>query len=90
MIGDAPRAGEFGVRNPDTYNLNMSILRSFNLMPHSDRMKFVFRVDCQNVTNHVTFTGLSGAVNSSAFGTFTGATSNGGSRDFQLSGRLTF
>jgi len=88
MIGDAPRAGEFGLRNPDTYNLNMTLFRSFNLA--SDRLKFVFRVDCQNVTNHVTFTGLSGAVNSSAFGTFTGATNNGGSRDFQLSGRFNF
>jgi hypothetical protein len=42
------------------------------------------------VTNHVTFSGLSGAVDSSAFGTFTSATSNTGSRDFQLSGRLNF
>ena len=90
MIGDAPRAGEFGLRNPSTYNLNMSLFRSFNLVPGSERLKFVFRVDCQNVTNHVTFSGLSGAVDSSAFGTFTGATSNSGSRDFQLSGRLSF
>lgn len=89
MIGDAARAGGFGLRNPNTYNLNMSLFRSFNLVP-SERLKFVFRVDCQNVTNHVTFSGLSGAVDSSAFGTFTGATSNTGSRDFQLSGRLSF
>ena len=89
MIGDAPRV-DFGLRNPSTYNLNMSLFRSFNIVPGSERLKLVFRVDCQNVTNHVTFSGLSGAVDSSAFGTFSGATSNTGSRDFQLSGRLNF
>ena len=88
MFGDAPRTNDFSLRNPNMYNLNMSLFRSFNL--GSERIKFVARVDCQNVTNHVTFSGLSGAVNSSAFGTFTGATSNTGSRDFQLSGRLNF
>jgi hypothetical protein len=88
MIGDAPRTNVFNLRNPSTYNLNMSLFRSFNL--GSERLKFVARVDCQNVTNHVTFSGLSGAVDSSAFGKFTGATSNSGSRDFQISGRFNF
>jgi hypothetical protein len=88
QFGDAPRANDFNLRNPSTYNLNMSLFRSFNL--GSERFKFVARVDCQNVTNHVTFSGLSGATDSSAFGTFTGATSNSGSRDFQLSGRFNF
>jgi hypothetical protein len=88
QFGDAPRTNDFRLRNPSTYNLNMSLFRSFNL--GSERLKFVARIDCQNVTNHVTFTGLSGAVDSSAFGTFTGATSNSGSRDFQVSGRFNF
>lgn len=88
MIGDAPRTNAFNLRNPSTYNLNMSLFRSFDL--RSDRFKFIARVDCQNVTNHVTFSGLNGNVDSASFGTFSGATSNSGSRDFQLSGRLQF
>jgi hypothetical protein len=87
-IGDAPRTGAFGLRAPGVYNLNMSVRRTFNVTP--DRVKFVFGVDCQNVTNKVTFSGISTNVNSSSFGTVAAATSNTGSRDFQFSGRLNF
>jgi hypothetical protein len=90
-IGDAARDGEFGdVRNPSTYNLNMSLFRTFSVVPNQDRLQLVLRLDCANVTNHVTFSGLSGVVNSTAFGQFTSATGNGGSRSFQVSGRLQF
>ena len=89
MIGDAPRAGAFGgLRNPSVYNMNASIRRSFNLTP--ERVRFIFAVDCQNVTNKVTFGGIGVAVNSANFGAPTTATSNTGSRDFQFSGRLNF
>jgi hypothetical protein len=87
-IGDAPRTGAFGLRNPGVYNLNMSVRRTFNIIP--ERVKFVFGVDCQNVTNKVTFSGIGASINSSSFGTVTAATSNTGSRDFQFSGRLNF
>jgi hypothetical protein len=88
MVGDAPRTGAFGLRAPGVYNLNMSVRRSFNITP--DRVKFIFGVDCQNVTNKVTFGGIGVGINSSSFGTVTSATSNTGSRDFQFSGRLNF
>jgi hypothetical protein len=68
--------------------MNASIRRSFNLTP--ERVKFIFAVDCQNVTNKVTFGGIQASVNSAAFGTVSSATSNTGSRDFQFSGRLNF
>ena len=84
-IGDAPRSGAFGLRGPGVYNLNMSVRRSFNITP--ERVKFIFGVDAQNVTNKVTFGGIGTGVNSSSFGTVTTATSNTGSRDFQFSGR---
>ncbi len=87
-IGDAPRTGAFGLRSPGVYNLNMSVRRSFNITP--ERVKFIFGVDCQNVTNKVTFSGIGTGINSSSFGTVTAATSNTGSRDFQFSGRLNF
>jgi Carboxypeptidase regulatory-like domain/TonB dependent receptor len=89
MFGDAPRTASFdGLRNPSVYNLNAGLRRSFNLTP--ERVKFIFGVDCQNVTNKVTFGGIGVAVNTANFGAPTTATSNTGSRDFQFSGRLNF
>jgi hypothetical protein len=66
----------------------MSIRRSFNITP--ERVKFIFAVDCQNVTNKVTFGGIQTNINTATFGTVTTATSNTASRDFQFSGRITF
>ena len=53
-------------------------------------MKFIFAVDCQNLTNKVTFGGIGANVDSASFGTVSTATNNGGSRDFQFSGRINF
>jgi Carboxypeptidase regulatory-like domain len=89
MFGDAPRVMPFdGLRNPSAYNMNASIRRSFNLTP--ERVKFIFAVDCQNVTNKVTFGGIGASMDAANFGAPTSATSNTGSRDFQFSGRLNF
>jgi Carboxypeptidase regulatory-like domain len=89
MFGDAPRVMPYnGLRNPSVYNLNAGLRRSFNLTP--ERLKFIFGVDCQNVTNKVTFGGIGVNVNAANFGAPTTATSNTGSRDFQFSGRLNF
>jgi hypothetical protein len=88
MIGDAPRASPFGLRNPGTPNLNLGLRRTFNLRP--ERLKFVFAADCQNVANKVTFSGINVSADSATFGTVSSATNNGGSRDFQFSGRLNF
>jgi hypothetical protein len=88
MFGDGPRSAAFGLRNPSVYNLNMNVQRTFNITP--ERFRFIFRVDCQNVTNKVTFGGIGVSANSASFGTVSTATSNTGSRDFQFSGRLNF
>jgi hypothetical protein len=88
MIGDAPRASPFGLRNPGVPNLNLGLRRSFDLGP--ERLKFVFAADCQNVANKVTFSGINVGADSATFGTVSSATNNGGSRDFQFSGRLNF
>jgi hypothetical protein len=76
------------LRNPGVPNLNMGVRRAFPL--GSERLQFVFAADCQNVANKVTFSGISTALDSSAFGTVSGATGNTGSRDFQFSGRFNF
>jgi Carboxypeptidase regulatory-like domain len=88
QIGDAPREIPSLLRNPGTPNLNLGLRRTFPLGP--ERLKFVFAVDCQNVANKVTFGGISTAIDSTAFGTVSSATSNTGSRDFQFSGRFNF
>ena len=69
----------------------MSINRTFDV---SNRVKLVFRVDCNNVTNHVTF-GNNFANNqigvnptTATFGTVGGASND--SRSFQFQGRLKF
>jgi len=91
MIGNAPRTGAFGLRAPSMYRLTSGLKRTFDI---TERFKFIFAVDCQNVTNAVTF-GLNAgnlqigtAVNSSSFGAVNFATSD--SRDFQFSGRISF
>jgi hypothetical protein len=91
MIGNAPRTGAFGLRAPDTFRLNSGVKRTFNIF---EKAQFVFAVDCQNVTNAVTF-GINAGnlqvptnVNSSSFGAVNYA--SGDSRDFQFSGRISF
>ncbi len=91
MIGDAPRTGAFGLRAPSTFRLTSGVKRTFDIREWA---KFTFAVDCQNVTNAVTFGINAGnlqigtGVNSSSFGAVNFASSD--SRDFQFSGRLSF
>jgi len=88
MFGDAARVMPFdGLRNPGSYNLSGSVYRTFDL---TERLKFIFRADCQNITNKVTFGGIQASMNNAAFGTVSSATGNTGSRDFQFSGRINF
>lgn len=91
MIGDAPRIASYGLRGPGLYRLTSNIHRTFDI---TDRAKFIFGVDCQNVTNHTTFgnTASNNAigvnVDSGNFGTLNAASAD--SRAFQFSGRFTF
>jgi hypothetical protein len=88
MIGDTGRVMAFdGLRNPSTYNLSGSVSRTFDI---TERWKFIFRADCQNIPNKTTFSGIQTNVNSASFGTVNGATGNTQSRDFQFSGRINF
>jgi hypothetical protein len=90
-IGDAPRTGAFGLRTPPNFRLTSGLRRTF---PIHENLAFIFGVDCQNVTNRVTFgenvgnLSIPTGVNSSTFGTLNFASSD--SRDFQFSGRLSF
>ena len=93
MIGDAPRGGAFGLRAPNNGRINAGLRRSFDI---TELIKFELGVDCQNVLNSVTFggggsgsaAGIGQSVNASTFGTL--GTASADSRDFQLSGRVSF
>src|SRR5438270_5053786 len=91
MIGDAPRVAPYGLRGMGVYRLTSALRRTFDI---TERAKFILGVDCQNVTNTVTF-GNNAAnnqigvnVDSGTFGTVNGA--SGDPRAFQFSGRFTF
>jgi len=51
-IGDAPRS-DLNLWSPSHYDLDMALQRSFDVT--KERVKFVFRADCFDVTNKVTF-----------------------------------
>jgi len=90
-IGNAARTGAYDLRGQSPYRLTMSVSRTF---PIYKRMEFVFRVDCQNVTNHTTFGNnaqnnqITTNVNTATFGAVNFASAD--SRAFQLSGRINF
>lgn len=90
-IGNSARIAPYGLRGPGQYRLTSNLHRTFDL---TDRAKFIFGVDCQNVTNSVTFGNnasnntIGVNVNSSTFGTVTSASAD--PRAFQFSGRFTF
>jgi hypothetical protein len=91
MIGDAPRIAPYGLRGPGVYRLTSALRRTFDI---TERAKFIFGVDCQNVTNTVTFgnnasnNAIGVNVDNSTFGTLNNA--SGDARAFQFSGRFTF
>jgi hypothetical protein len=93
-IGNLTRVAPYQLRGQNVYRLTMAVSRTFDI--YKD-LKFVFRVDCQNVTNHTTFgnnyQNISGGyfnnnINPSNFGTVGGASAD--ARAFQLSGRINF
>jgi len=88
MFGDASRTLSYdGLREPSAYGLDGSVSRTFDI---TERWKFVFRADCTNITNKVTFGGIQTSMNNTNFGAVGSATGNTGSRDFQFSGRINF
>ncbi|HZQ43574.1 MAG TPA: carboxypeptidase regulatory-like domain-containing protein [Acidobacteriaceae bacterium] len=90
-IGTAPRSSSY-LRQPSRYNVDASLQRSFPIS--KERVKFVFRADCFNVLNNVTFsmaqTQTISVVNPSATSSFGRLTGYSSPRRFQFSGRIVF
>lgn len=84
MLGDVARTRALNLWAPSAYNLDASVRRTFDLV---EGVKFIFEADVTDLTNKVTFGGISTNVNSSNFGAPTSASGN---RDWQFAGRINF
>jgi hypothetical protein len=91
-IGTAPR-NSTELRGPGAYNLDASLQRSFNIT--KNRVKFIFRADCFDATNKVSFSlsqtqSVSVSNPSASANSFGKLTGFNGNRRWQLSGHITF
>ena len=86
LIGNAPVAAPYGLRNPSRWNLDMGLHRTFPLPWES--AQFVFEADSINALNHVVFKGPGTTWGSSSFGTVTGIANS--PRDWQFAGHFNF
>ncbi len=88
LIGNAPRTAPYGVRNPNNWDLDTGVRRSFPL--HWENSEFVFEADCLNTWNNVVFSNptASWSAGSTSFGTVNGIANN--PRDWQFAGHINF
>ncbi|MFZ1940058.1 MAG: carboxypeptidase regulatory-like domain-containing protein [Terracidiphilus sp.] len=88
LIGNAPRTAPYGVRNPNSWDLDTGLRRSFPL--HWESAEFVFEADCLNTWNNVLFSNPTAtwSSGSTSFGTVNGIGNN--PRDWQFAGHINF
>jgi hypothetical protein len=86
LIGNAPRAAPFGLRNPGNQNLNAAVRRTF---PITERVAFAFQADCFNVWNKQTWGGPNAGWSPGST-TFGQSGTPSAIRAFQFTGRLSF
>lgn len=86
-IGNASRTYVDGLRNPGTYDEDLSLRRAFNIY---ERLKFTFEASAFNLDGHVDFGGPSTgfSANSTTFGVVSSQANS--PRDIQFSERLDF
>ncbi|MBS1873714.1 MAG: TonB-dependent receptor [Acidobacteria bacterium] len=77
-------AGRNLLRGPGLSTVNYSLTKNF---PIRERLRFQFRFETFNLFNHTNFNNPSATLNTSAFGSISGAQS---SRNIQFGGKLTF
>jgi len=85
LIGNVPRTGAFGLRNPAQWNIDAGLRRS---IPIYREMAFVFEVDAFNILNHTLFNSPNATFGSGSFGTISGASNK--PRAFELAGHFNF
>ena len=87
LIGNSPRTGAYGLRNPSQWNLDSGLRRS---IPVYREMAFTIEVDAFNTLNHTLFSNPNAtwSPGSTSFGTIGGASNK--PRSFELAGHFTF
>lgn len=85
LLGDVARTAPLNLWAPSSYNIDGSIQRTFDM---SERTKFIFRAEANNITNKVTFGGINVTQGNTAFGSVSSQSNT--PRDWQFSGRITF
>lgn len=84
-FGNAPRTAPFGLRGPSSYDVDMSLRRSFGIY---ERLKLTMQIDAFNIDNHTQFGSPNVSLGSGNFGTVSSA--GNASRDLQVAARLDF
>jgi hypothetical protein len=75
--------GRMALRAPGAVSIDLGLAKNFDF---TERIRFQFRVDMFNATNHTNLGGVSSNIQAGNFGRLTSA----GARVIQLNGRLTF
>ncbi|MFP5276839.1 MAG: carboxypeptidase regulatory-like domain-containing protein [Acidobacteriota bacterium] len=84
-IGNLARTGAYGLRGPGTYDIDMSVKRTFTIR---EGVSLLFDVSGYNLTNKVLFAIASTNIDNANFGQVSGQSNN--SRDIQLAARINF
>jgi hypothetical protein len=80
-------AGRNNLRGPGFFETDWSIYRTFLI---TERVRFQFRAEALNATNHANFANPSSDINSSTFGFITGTTGPNQSRQWRFGTRVSF
>jgi Carboxypeptidase regulatory-like domain/TonB dependent receptor len=86
-FGNAPRTGAYNLYGPGSFDVDLSLQRSFPLHFESSRLNF--RAEWYNVTNHTQFAVASTQVGNTAFGQVTNNTA-AARKSVQLTARFEF
>lgn len=86
-FGNVAMAAPYGLHNPNSYDVDMSIRRAFSIYEPWN-LKFTFQADAFNVDNHTQFTGINTSASSANFGQV--SRQGNAPRDIQLAARFDF
>jgi hypothetical protein len=85
LIGNTPRTGALGLRNPPQWDIDAGLRRS---IPIWREMAFVFEANAFNLPNHTLFNSPNAVFGSAAFGQISGASNK--PRSFEVAGHINF
>ena len=85
--GNTARVGADNVWSMGTYDLDMTVRRTFSVY---HEWKLAFEASAFNVPNHVIFGAVNGGVGGTSYGFVSAPSTANLPRDFQFSGRLSF